>query len=74
MSVNQKLATLAALPVLAAASMPALAEPVDYTIVTNAFSAADVVAGLLAIGGIVATIYVAWRGIKMIAGAMKGGL
>jgi len=58
------LASTAALPVQAA---------VDYSSITSAFSAAEIVTGLLAIGAVLASIYVAWKGIMMVIRMMKGG-
>ena len=60
------LASTAALPLPVQAA-------VDYTSITSAFSAAEIVTGLLAIGAVLASIYVAWKGIMMVIRMMKGG-
>lgn len=67
--------TKIALPVvISAALLPAFASAAtDYTSLTSAFSATDIVTGILAIGAVLATVYVAWKGIKMVLGMMKGG-
>lgn len=71
MNIQTKIAVPA---VISAAFLPALASAAtDYTSLTDAFSATDIVTGLLAIGAVLSTVYVAWKGIKMVLSMMKGG-
>lgn len=69
---NTKKLTTAAVLTAAVTSLPAHAS-VDYSSITGAFSAADVVTGLLAIGAVFAAIFVALKGIRMVLAMMKGG-
>lgn len=72
MKIANRLA-LATVPVAAALTSLPAAAATDYSSITAAFSATDIVTGLLSIGAVLASIYVAWKGIKMVIGMMRGG-
>lgn len=64
---------LIAVPVMAAlASLPASAA-VDLTSITGAFSAGDIVTGVLAVGAVLATVAVTVKGVFMIVGLINRG-
>lgn len=71
MNIQNRVA-LATVPLVTALTSLPAAAATDYTSITSAFSATDIVTGLLSIGAVLASIYVAWKGIKMVLGMMKG--
>ena len=46
---------------------------VDLTPVTSAFSAADVVTGVMAVAAVLAVIYVSIKAAKIVLGMLRGG-
>lgn len=72
MKIANRNALTGAAVLASAASLPAHAA-VDYTSLTSAFSSTEITTGLLAIGAILAAIYTAWKGIRMVLSMMKGG-
>lgn len=46
---------------------------VDYTPITGAFTAADIVTGVMAIAATLAVVYVAMKGVKIVLGMLRGG-
>lgn len=46
---------------------------VDYTPITGAFTAADIVTGIMAIAAVLAVVYVAMKGVKIVLGMLRGG-
>ncbi|WP_340676166.1 hypothetical protein [Paraperlucidibaca sp.] len=71
-TINKKLLAISALPVALAVSLPARAE-VDLSAITGAFSATDVVTGVLAVGAVLAVIYVSIKAAKTVIGMIRGG-
>lgn len=59
-------------PVAAAATALPAHATVDYTGITGAFAPTEIVTGLLAVGAVLAAVYVAWRGIRMVLSMMRG--
>jgi hypothetical protein len=59
--------------VISAASRAANAAGVDLTPVTGAFTAADVVTGVMAVAAVLAVIYVSIKAAKIVLGMLKGG-
>jgi heme O synthase-like polyprenyltransferase len=62
-------AGVALLPVLASAqTTTGTTSPttIDFSPITNAFSVSSITTGIMAIAGIMAAVYVAWKGAKMI--------
>lgn len=47
------------------------AAPTDFTSLTTAVDFSTVITAILAIGAIMATVYVAWKGVKMVLGALN---
>lgn len=72
MNMNNKIAALTVLPVALAVSMPASAG-VDLTGITGAFTSDDVVTGVLAVGSVLAVIYISIKGAKTVLGMIRGG-
>jgi hypothetical protein len=50
----------------------AQAAAVDLTSITGAFTAADIVTGVLAIAGTLAVVYVSIKGAKIVLGMLRG--
>lgn len=48
------------------------ADALDLTPLTTQITAAPIVTAILAVAGVMATIYVAWKGAKMALGALRG--
>ncbi|MES2831771.1 MAG: hypothetical protein V4695_07245 [Pseudomonadota bacterium] len=63
--------TAVSAPVLALAQAAPAA--IDFTPITAAFTSSDIVSGILSIAGVLAVIYTAWRGAKIVLGMMRGG-
>lgn len=63
-------AGVALLPVLASAQTTTgtttTAPTIDFSPITNAFSVSSIETGIMAIAGIMALVYVTWKGAKMI--------
>lgn len=51
----------------------AFAVPVDLTSVTSAVDFSTVISALLLVAAALAGVYIAWKGAKMILGAIRGG-
>ena len=49
----------------------ALALPPDYTTLLTAADFSTTTTAIIAIGGIMAVVYVAWKGVGMVLGALK---
>jgi len=49
----------------------AMAAPVDYTTLLSAADFSTTTAAIVSIGGIMAVVYVAWKGVGMVIGALK---
>jgi hypothetical protein len=54
-------------------AVPAFALPVDYTTLLAAADFSTTTAAIISIAGIVAVVYVAWKGAKMVLAALKAG-
>ena len=57
--------------VLALFAGSALAAPPDYTTLLTAADFSTTTTAIVAIGGIMAVVYVAWKGVGMVLGALK---
>ena len=57
--------------VLVTLSAPAFAAPVDYTTLLAASDFSTTTSAIVAIAGIMAVVYVAWKGAKLVLGALK---
>lgn len=57
---------------IVSASASQAAGAIDLTAITGAFTAADVVAGILAIGAVLATIYATSKAASMVLGMIRG--
>ncbi len=62
---------LALVTVASAAALPAFAA-VDLTPISTAFTSADIVTGIIAVASVVAVVYTAWRGAKIVLGMIRG--
>lgn len=49
----------------------ALAAPVDYTTLLSAADFTTTTTAIVSIGGIMAVVYVAWKGVGLVLGALK---
>ena len=58
---------------LALVSGSAFAVPVDLSSVTDAVDFSTVISSLLLVAAALAGVYIAWKGAKMILGAIRGG-
>lgn len=54
-------------------SFSAAAQTPDYTTLTGAVSFTGVITAFLAIGALLMAMYVAWKGIKLVIGMLRGG-
>jgi len=63
-----KISLVAALSVIAGS-----ASAVDFTPLTGAFTAPDIVTAVLAISATLATIYVAIKGVRIVLAMLRGG-
>lgn len=59
--------------VFGSASVSAMAAPVDYTALLSAADFSTTTTAIVAIAGIMAVVYVAWKGAKLVLAALKGG-
>lgn len=57
----------------AAASVPALAAGPDLTSLTSAIDFGTVTTAILAVGASLIVVYIAWKGVKMLVTAVRGG-
>lgn len=53
-------------------TMAAAGDPVDFSSLTSNIDFSTVVIAILAIAGLMATVYVAWKGAKMVIAALRG--
>lgn len=58
---------------LAASSLPALAGGPDLTTLTTAVDFGTVTTAVLAVAASLIVVYIAWKGAKMVLGAVKTG-
>lgn len=74
-TISKKVVALSSLPVALGTSMAAHASTggVDLSAITGAFTASDVVTGVLAVGAVLAVIYVSIKGAKTVLGMIRGG-
>jgi hypothetical protein len=54
-------------------SVSAFALPVDYTTLLSAADFSTTTAAIISIAGIMAVVYVAWKGAKLVLSALRGG-
>lgn len=52
---------------------PALADPVDYGVLTSSVDFSSVIVALMAVAASLMLVYIAWKGAKMILAAVRGG-
>lgn len=70
MNTTKKVLSIAVLSTLSASAMAA---PVDYTSLLSAADFSTTTTAIIAIAGIMAVVYVAWKGAKLVLGALKAG-
>ena len=68
-----KKVVLAVSAVVSSGSALAATGSVDLSPITNAFTAADVVTGVMAVAAVLAVIYVSIKGAKIVLGMLRGG-
>ncbi len=71
-SINKKIIALSALPAAMAVSIPAHAA-IDMTPITGAFTSSEVTTGVMAVGAVLAVIYVSIKAAKIVLGMIRGG-
>lgn len=69
---NLKKSAVAAVALVAATAAQAQAAAVDTTAITGAFSAADIVTGVMAIAGTLAVVYVSIKAARTVLGMLRG--
>ena len=70
MNISKKVLSLAVLSTL---SVPAFAAPVDYTSLLSAADFSTTTTAIISIAGIMAVVYVAWKGASLVLNALKRG-
>ncbi|MFZ6776226.1 hypothetical protein ACO0LD_05285 [Undibacterium sp. Ji83W] len=73
LSIVKKISVGAALLMVGAAAMAADPAPVDLSPLTNQFTATVITTAVLAVAGVLATIYVVIRGAKIALSMIRGG-
>lgn len=80
MKIFKSVSKVLAMPVLLLSGASAFAQSggsssasVDLTAVTGAFTAGDIVTGVLAIAATLAIVYVSIKGIKIVLAMLRGG-
>jgi hypothetical protein len=63
---------LAFLSTLIGFASPAMATGTDFSSITSAIDWSSVVTGIVAVAAAVTVLYIAWKGSKMLAAAVKG--
>lgn len=58
---------------LSTLSVPAFAAPVDYTTLLSAADFSTTTLAVVSIAGIMAVVYVAWKGASLVLNALKRG-
>jgi hypothetical protein len=73
MKFTNRLPLVVVAAVVGMASGAASAAPVDLTPITGAFTAADVVTGVMAVAAVLAVIHVSIKAAKIVLGMLKAG-
>ena len=66
-----KFSKIALVSALLGFAFEASAAPVDYSTLLTAADFSTTTAAIVSIGGIMAVVYVAWKGVGMVIGALK---
>ena len=68
----QQFSVVAFLATLVGFAAPAMATGTDFSSITSAIDWSSVVTGIIAVAAAVVVLYIAWKGAKMLAHAVKG--